>query len=559
MTHFLEQLTISARLKLLSTVTAIGITIIGIAAWHGLSTDHDSLETLTQNNMPSIVALSEMDEGIMAERVAYLRIWVDREDNDPGKFSKVLEQREQGMEKLNQGIKAYESLPSDDKEQKLYAEFKAEFDKWKALNDKLLSEGLEPLTHPHTDADQARLFAIIKPLQEAFSGHQSLTTMDKLKTVIQYNIDMASASSTAALNGNSLAKTIMGVMSLFTLIVTIGLAMVIARSITGAMRHLQTTMDDVSQTKDFSRSVPVTSKDEVGATLHSFNTLITAVRNALATAKSASTENMSVSSELSSTSLAIGKRAEHQSEVTVKTFNEAQSMKHDLDTSINDVRMTQKEVMEAQQNLSDAQYALSAMTSQLHESVVIESELNEKLSHLSREADQVKAVLTTIGDIADQTNLLALNAAIEAARAGEHGRGFAVVADEVRKLAERTQKSLIETNATINIIVQSIMDISEQMNTNAIKISELGDSASNVESQMNRTVDIVNMTALTVSKLVSSSEVNVKKTQGIIETIDTINTLSTANSRSIEEIAAAADHLHHMTEQLDVQLEKFRT
>jgi methyl-accepting chemotaxis protein len=325
------------------------------------------------------------------------------------------------------------------------------------------------------------------------------------------------------------------------------------------MQHLQKTMNDVSQTKDFSRSVPVTSKDEVGATLQSFNTLITAVRNALATAKSASTENMSVSAELSSTSLAIGKRAEHQSEVTVKTFNEAQSMKHDLDTSIDDVRMTQKEVMEAQQNLSDAQCALSAMTSQLHESVVIESELNEKLSHLSREADQVKAVLTTIGDIADQTNLLALNAAIEAARAGDHGRGFAVVADEVRKLAERTQKSLIETNATINIIVQSIMDISEQMNTNAIKISELGDSASTVESQMNRTVDIVTMTAVTVSKLVSSSEVNVKKTQGIIETIDTINTLSTANSRSIEEIAAAADHLHHMTEQLDVQLEKFRT
>ena len=92
-----------------------------------------------------------------------------------------------------------------------------------------------------------------------------------------------------------------------------------------------------------------------------------------------------------------------------------------------------------------------------------EMELAHKIQQLSSDADQVKNVLTVISDIADQTNLLALNAAIEAARAGEHGRGFAVVADEVRTLAERTQKSLVEINATINVIVQAIMDSSDQM------------------------------------------------------------------------------------------------
>jgi len=112
-----------------------------------------------------------------------------------------------------------------------------------------------------------------------------------------------------------------------------------------------------------------------------------------------------------------------------------------------------------------------------------EHELSSNLQSLTANAQETKQILITIGDIADQTNLLALNAAIEAARAGEHGRGFAVVADEVRKLAERTQKSLAETGATINVLIQAIIENSESLNQNMKEMIDLKEYVGGVDAK----------------------------------------------------------------------------
>jgi len=120
-------------------------------------------------------------------------------------------------------------------------------------------------------------------------------------------------------------------------------------------------------------------------------------------------------------------------------------------------------INQAIESINQAKEQINVLNSSVNETFEREMQMSEKLKMLSNNAEEVKGVLNIINDIADQTNLLALNAAIEAARAGEHGRGFAVVADEVRKLAERTQKSLTDINATINIIVQSINDVEGEM------------------------------------------------------------------------------------------------
>ncbi len=310
---------------------------------------------------------------------------------------------------------------------------------------------------------------------------------------------------------------------------------------------------------DLTQRIEIKGDNEIARVSNYVNDFIKKVQDTITIAKSTSIENLSVAEKLAKTSIHIGEKAEEESIIVQEVSSQGKSIQETLEVSVEGAKQTKGEIDNAEKTLSNTNTLIVSLSEDIVMRSQAEAELAEKLQHLSSDAQEVKGVLEVISDIADQTNLLALNAAIEAARAGEHGRGFAVVADEVRKLAERTQKSLSEINATINVIVQSIMDASEAIAINANAIENLSTNAQTAQDEIASSVTIMDEAVTKVDNMVLGYISNSQDIQAMIDKVEVVNTLSVSNAKSVEEIASASEHLASMTTQLNDLLASYKT
>jgi len=310
---------------------------------------------------------------------------------------------------------------------------------------------------------------------------------------------------------------------------------------------------------NLTKTLQIESRDEIGSISQNLSSLVEHLRDFISGTKQTAKQNAIIADGLSSRAINVGKNVENSVTIVTDASRQARKIQNEIVDSIAKAQESQNEIMKANENLESAKDEIVALAAKVQDTAQTEIELSQGMEDLSKDASEVKTILVVIADIADQTNLLALNAAIEAARAGEHGRGFAVVADEVRKLAERTQKSLSEINATINVVVQSIVDAATRMSENSVEIQELAGIAQEVEAKINNTVTIVNQ-AVDVSELtVGDFEKTGQNIEKVVQKVEEVNTISSENAKNVEEIVSATENLSTMTQNLNQKLETFKT
>ena len=391
---------------------------------------------------------------------------------------------------------------------------------------------------------------------DVVSVYDTVNVFDTTSWAIVAEIDKAEAMEPA----DSLRNSIV-IVSVILLVFAIVIAILLLNySLVHPLSELERRAKDLAHGEgDLTQRLSLVGNDEITVVSRYINDFIMKVQDTIVQAKQTSHENASVSEQLARTSTQIGQKTEEESTIVGEVTLQGKDLQVVLTTAIENAKETKKQLDDAEKTLSTANNSIVSLSDDIKIRSVAEAELADKLSSLSNDAQQVKGVLEVIGDIADQTNLLALNAAIEAARAGEHGRGFAVVADEVRKLAERTQKSLSEINATISVIVQSITDASEAISLNAMEIEKLSDSSHQAQNEISSSVMIMEIAVTKVDDIVDGYVNNGKEIQVMMDKVEVVNKLSIANTKSVEEIASASDYLSSMTAKLNGLLTSYKS
>ncbi|WP_095099687.1 methyl-accepting chemotaxis protein [Pseudomonas sp. Irchel 3A5] len=337
------------------------------------------------------------------------------------------------------------------------------------------------------------------------------------------------------------------------------LVILIARSIVRPLRDSVQAMADIaSGESDLTRSLKTEGNDEITQLAKHFNAFTAKLRGVVLQLQASANGLEKASSDLGTNAEQAQARSQQQSqqmELVATAVNEVtygvQDVAKNAEHAANEMRDAESQAHQGQVNIDSSLRQIDHLSGTINQAV-------EVIRTLSSESTQIGGVLEVISSIAEQTNLLALNAAIEAARAGEQGRGFAVVADEVRLLAQRTQKSTAEIQSMIERLqkhsdaaVKVIADSSRSSQLTIEQANQAGQSLTSI-SQALRNLNSLN--ASIASATLQQSHV----VEDINQNVTQAAQLSQSTAIAAEQSTEASVHLREMSDQLNGLLRQFR-
>lgn len=335
--------------------------------------------------------------------------------------------------------------------------------------------------------------------------------------------------------------------TLICVVMSVMVSMLMNHYIVGNINHL---LESARQLKngDFKLNIDNSRlhKDEIGKIYRAFEDIAVTLNRTIARTISISLELQKNSKELNSSAQAVNTGAQDSEQRAVTIAAAADEMVSTTSNIAKSCHEAQETSEDTKNYTDDGVSNVRAAVTRIKEQAEYTKESAAKVLRLAEQSSKVSSIVNTIEDIAAQTNLLALNAAIEAARAGEAGRGFAVVADEVRALASRTAASTKEISAMVVVIQSDSEDATKSINESVSQMQEVAEQASALEETLNTIRNSVNGVNTQIVQIATAAEEQINATSEISDNLQTISTVA----QQATDVANNSSHIAAYCERL---------
>ena len=538
----LRNISVSTRASLSFAVMALIVLLVGGLSLLQMQRMNDNAERVEQEWLPSILALNDMSREFLRIRALTLRLFVNRD-------AQTMRSTEQSLgqvkDQLSEAQERYRKLISSQAEQAMFDRYLA------AQNDYLREQSKFVELSRQDKLEEGRAVVNGELNSHANDAAQALLDMTELnKKGAATSIAEGRAVFAAAINW-------VVIFMVLAVVLTIVLALVLTRSIVKPLSEAVAVARTVAS-GDLSTTIQVEGTDEPAQLLEALKSMQQSLRSTIQHIADSSNQLASASEELHAVTEDTNRGLHQQN----NEIEQAATAVNEMTSAVDEVARNAVSTSEASR---ESERTAQRGRDQVLRTVNSISSLAENVTSTASEvgdlADKIRdisKVLDVIRAIAEQTNLLALNAAIEAARAGEQGRGFAVVADEVRLLAQRTQQSTQEIEQMIGGIRQGTdhaVSAMQGSNTLAHATLELAQSAGQALDEITRSITEINERNLLIA---SASEEQASVTREVDRNLVNIRDLSLQSSAGANQTSASSQELSRLAIDLNGLVSKFR-
>ncbi len=550
---------IKTKILLLLTAALIAMLAIGLTGLASINTERDAIREINEQRLPKLERLLRIKDNVTdLSRRTYEVMSKENMDleRQVRELARILKLKQELDKTTQENIQAFAAMPMGEAGKQVWDSFTAVWNEW-WRQDQLLTKRLEQeLQNPTL----ASLHAMHAQYHEQIVARREVTleVNKHLHELLRLNGEIADQ---AAASAEAAASSAIVTEAVILTVAVLGLG-ILGFSVLGAVMKpieaTRATVVRVAAEQNLQLRVDYRAHDEVGEMVVAFNSMMDKLQTSLNSIQARMGDVRGAVESLSTAAQQVAASSANQSSSTSAMAASIEQMTVSISTVSSSAGDAQAMARQAGDISDQGGQIIERTAAEMGAIAQTVAQASQVIQTLGNESQQISSVVQVIKEVADQTNLLALNAAIEAARAGEQGRGFAVVADEVRKLAERTAQSTGDISAMINKMQVSAGEAVSEME----RVVRQVESGQTLAQDAGERIQAIRNEAGRVSEAVTEISNALKEqsqaSQDIARHVESIAQMTDENNAAAEETAAGATRLDQLAQEVNHTVAQFK-